>query len=241
MKKRTFRESQVDHIAREVQGVLLRASGTKGEVSGLAGGDGHARGEVIAGMEEDALTGLEAGTDDGLAFSAVAKRQTALGQGRVVGDDIARPVLLPPEEGAQRDEEGAGSLAEDDPGLDAVGFPETGSAGTLLREEVSDDIDALLLDAERGESGEGSRFQEADGCVEGLVTAPAIDDHPGTGADLYCIGREDFDDQLEVGRVADLKDGSPRRDDPLALLVKSQDATSRGGPQQNPASSTCLA
>ena len=192
--------------------------------SGLDGSDEPARGEIVAGMEEDTLTGLEAGSDDGVAFSAIAEGETPLCQGRVISDDIAGPVLLPPEEGAQGDEEGAGSLAEDDPGLDAVGVPETGGASALLREEIGDDIDALLLDAKRGDSGEGGGFEKADSCVEGLVAAPAIDDHPGTRIDLHRIGREDLDDQFEVGRIADLKEGRASREDALAHLVQRQDA-----------------
>ncbi len=208
--------------------IILSATLPLDGVSRLEGRDEHACGEVVPRMEEDLLTGLEAGLDDGVAFSAVAEGQTPLCQGRVIGDDIAGPVLLPLEEGAQGDKEGAGSLAENDPGLDAVGVRETGGASALLREEIGDDIDALFLDAKRGDSGESGGLKEADGRLEGLIAAPAIDDDPGAGTDLHRVGREHLDDQFEVGRIADLKEGSAGREDALAHLVESQDAAGDG-------------
>ncbi len=85
---------------------------------------------------------------------------------------------------------------------DAVAIAEARIAGI----EVEHGVDSLLLDAERRDLGEGGRVDPPHRGLERLAAAPVGDQRLGAGMDAHRIGREQVDDDLEPGRVADIGD-----------------------------------
>ncbi len=91
--------------------------------------------------------------------------------------------------------------------------------------EIDHDIDALLLDAQRGDLGEPVRFNLGDASMQRFVTAPFLDDHPLIGLDTDRVRGQEIDDDLKLVGVADLDQRLARFNNPFALVKDAQHAS----------------
>ena len=90
------------------------------------------------------------------------------------------------------------AVPDGDAYLDAVAVAEeTGIGGRL--DEVGEDDDALFLDAEGGDFGEGGGLDAADAALQRGLAAPLFDGNHGSGADGDGIAGEDFGLDFDVG------------------------------------------
>ena len=85
-------------------------------------------------------------------------------------------------------------------------------------DEIEDDVDALLLDAERRDLGVGGRIDQADAGGERRA-APSVDAAPRTRRDLDGVRGQKMGDDLEIARVADFGERRAGRQDLLALAT----------------------
>ena len=138
-----------------------------------------------------------------------------------------RPVLAIPKQGCQRDGEHAVSLPQHNAGLNLVAVAEPLPA--VLAREIDDHVDALLLDAERGNLQEAERLDETHVSFERFLAAPVVDDDALAGFDFHRVHRQVIGHDLEIFRVADLHQDIAFAHDPLAPVRDLQDAaTDRG-------------
>ena len=100
------------------------------------------------------------------------------------------------------------------------------SAGPVLRiaGKVDHDIDALFLDAERGDLREAERLDPAHHAVERLRSTPGLDEHLLARHDAHGLGRKQVDHDFEPQRITHLDERRRRVDHAFALLQYAQDA-----------------
>ena len=89
--------------------------------------------------------------------------------------------------------------------------------------QVDEHVDALLLDAERRDFRDAERLDQAHLRVQGALAAPARDEHGVAGRDFHGLGRQQVDDDFEIGGIADFGQRLARLDDGLVLVQHAQD------------------
>src|SRR5690606_34894108 len=80
--------------------------------------------------------------------------------GAAIGDLVERPATIHPEQGRQRHLQHVVFVPDHDANLHPESIPERGATGGIGI-QIDDDVDALLLDPERGELREPRRLDAA--------------------------------------------------------------------------------
>jgi len=197
--------------------------------------DPGAVGDAIAGVEHDGFPLLDTLEDAGLE-SVPASCYHGAEPGSAVLDDVEGPLVGGgvAEEGAGGDEEDVLLAADHDGRLDAVAVAEEGVPSGVFGirvglplgsegREIGVDPDALLVDAEGGNLGEGGGLDAPDVGLEGLLAAPVLEADEMAGPDADGVSGEHIDADLKVLGVADLKDALSGADDGAGLLEAAQD------------------
>ncbi len=185
--------------------------------------------DAVAGIEDNFIARLEA--VENLRLGAAAwPGLDASKFGPAIVHDERGPFRTAPEKAAGGSLERAGRFPDHDARLDSKPVSETGS---LLRgrDEVGDDVDALLLDPEGGDFGERGGFDEADARFEGCLAAPMVEFHDGTGPEGGGVPGQNLDHDLQIGGIAEVDEGRAWSDDPRAFLVNAQNPAGNGGPE----------
>ena len=114
-------------------------------------------------MDEDFVAGFEAGEDFGVAAVGVAGIDAGE-HGVSTAFDEGFPIVALAEERSGGDVEDVVGMPGGDADFDAVTIAKGGGAFGRI-DEIAEHDDALFLDAERGDLGEGGGFDAADaGC-----------------------------------------------------------------------------
>src|SRR5262245_50591014 len=135
-------------------------------------------------MQDDRGAGLEAARDLPVALVALTELHGLTTHASLL-DDEHGPAFALAEETSDRDLEHAVVLPQDDADLNAIAITETRRFAGIR--EIDDDVDALLLDAERRDLHEAGGLDASHASVQCVAAAPLFD--------------EDFGARLNANRV----------------------------------------
>src|SRR5210317_1121892 len=169
----------------------------------------------IARMCDHPVTALEPVDDLGDDAVALPGLYMLRSRASAVVDEY-RPVLAVPEERGQWHGKDVARFRQHHPRLDLVAMPETLPA--LVGREIDNHVDALLLDAERGNLQEAKWLDEPNSPFEQSVATPIVDNDALSRLDSYGIHRQVINDDLEVIRIADLHQRVTLANDSLAAV-----------------------
>src|SRR5690606_14127029 len=114
-------------------------------------------------------------------------------------------------------------LPGDDASLDSIGFAKARPV-LARRDEIDDDDDALLLDAERRDIRERHGLDRPHAPEEDVAASPALELDLRARLDTNGVGREDVDDDFKVAHVGDRQEGLAHDDRSTALSMDRDDA-----------------
>src|SRR6266545_3189180 len=167
-------------------------------------------------MGDHALTFPQPVKDFDLEIGAMARFNLSPLRNAVL-DDERVPALTGTEQRVQWRLQRFVRFPDDYPRLHAIAV----SQRRVRLNEIRDHVDALLLDAERGDFREGRRFDKADASLQRLLAAPAIDQHGTSRLHLHGVSRQDFDHDFERG-IAQLYERRAGHHHALALFGHAQ-------------------
>ena len=156
--------------------------------------DAHVVAQRVGRMEDDRLPGFR----PLVTCASVALRWPSSTSACARDPPQSRrpPILAATEEAADRHLEDVRLLPDDDPNLHAVAVAERPRGGRRI-DEIDDDVDALLLDAERGHLREAGRLDAANAALERLAAAPLLDQHASVRPDPDGVGRQQVGDHFQ--------------------------------------------
>ena len=179
--------------------------------------------DPVARIENDFLAWLEAG--ENLSFAAARASGLDRAQFGATGrHGKRRPRTSPAKQGAGGNLDGAVGFPDDDPRFDAKLVAQIAALFGRC-EEIRDDVDALFLNPQGGDFGERRGFDEPNLAAEGCAAAPLFEINPGARQDCGAIAGQDFDDHLEIGRIANFEKRRSGGDDAGVFLEDPENAS----------------
>ena len=142
-------------------------------------------------MKDNAFARFQSREHLGLT-SVVVSDLNRLQPSAVAMDDVDGPLVAEAEHGARRNDQRPVRFPFDDTRLDTESISQLRTMFHVI-DEIRNDVDTLLFDAQRGDFREPRGFNEPHAGDQRPFAAPMFEQHFGAGLDAYRVGRQQID------------------------------------------------